>query len=73
MCSENVNCTSLHKIPNYNSTHQIRGNGKTGGGVAMFIYNISIYNMKPDSSINNNNVEALCIEIVNKNGKKYSY
>ena len=35
----------------------------------MFIHNISIYNIKPDLSINDNNIEALCIEIVNKDGK----
>ena len=68
-CSENVSCNSLYKIPNYNSIHQIRGNGKAGGGVAMFIHNTLIYNMKPDLSINNDNIEALCIEIVNNNGK----
>ena len=26
--------------------------------------------MKPDFSINNDNIEAVCIEIVNNNGKK---
>ena len=68
-CSENVSCNSLYKIPNCNSNHQIRGNGKAGGGVATFIHNTLIYNMKPDLSINNDNIEALCIEIVNNNGK----
>ena len=29
-CSENVSCNSLYKIPNYNSIHHIRGNGKAG-------------------------------------------
>ena len=67
--SENVRCNSLYKIPNYNSINQIRGNGKAGGGVAMFIHNTLIYNMKPDLSINNVNIEALCIEIVTNNGK----
>ena len=57
-CSENVSCNSLHKIPNYNSIHQIRGNGKAGGGVAMFIRNTLIYNMKPDLSINNGNINT---------------
>ena len=68
-CSENVSCNSLYKIPNYNSIHQTRGNGKAGGEVAMFIHNTLIYNMKPDLSINNDNIESLCIEIVNNNGK----
>ena len=35
----------------------------------MFIHNTLIYNTKPDLSINSDNVEALCIEIVNQNGK----
>ena len=68
-CSKNVRCNILYKIRNYNSIHQIRGNGKAGGGMAMFIHNTLIYNMKPDLSINNDNIEALCIEIVNNNGK----
>ena len=67
--SENVSCKSLCKIPNCNSIHQTRGNGKAGGGVAMFIHNTLIYNMKLDLSINNDNIEAVCIETVNNNGK----
>ena len=35
----------------------------------MFLHNTLIYNVKSDLSINNGNIEALCIEIVNKNGK----
>ena len=38
-----TNSNSLYKIPNYNSIHQTRGNGKTGGGVAMFIHNTLVY------------------------------
>ena len=30
----------------------------------MFIYNTLIYNIKPDLSINNDNIEALSIETV---------
>ena len=35
----------------------------------MFIHNTLIYNIRPDLSINNDNIEPLCIEIVNKKGK----
>ena len=35
----------------------------------MSISNSLIYNIKPDLSINNDNVEAVCIEFVNENGK----
>ena len=35
----------------------------------MFIHNTFVYNIKLDLSINNDNIDALCIEIVNKNGK----
>ena len=35
----------------------------------MFIHNTLIYNLKPDLSINKDNIEALCIEIVSNNGK----
>ena len=68
-CSENVSCNSLYKIPNYNSIHQTRGNGKTSGGVVMVTHNTLIYNAKTDLSINNDNIDALCIEIVYKNSK----
>ena len=68
-CSVNVSYDSLYKPPNYNSIHQTRGNGKSGGVVAIFMHNTLVYNIKLDSSINNDNIEALCIEIVNKNGK----
>ena len=68
-CSEYVSCNSLHKVSNYNSINQTRDNGKTGGGVAIFIHNTLIYNIKQDLSINNDNIEALCKEINNKNDK----
>ena len=35
----------------------------------MFIHNSLTYNIRPDLSISNDNIEALCIEIVNKKGK----
>ena len=61
--SENISCNKLYGIPNCNSIY------KTGGGVVIFIHNTLIYNTKPDFSINNDNIKALCIEIVNRNGK----
>ena len=61
---------SLFELPNYNSsTHQASTDGK-GGGVYIYIY-IYIYIhksldfiVKPDLSINNNDIESLTIEIV---------
>lgn len=59
---------SLYKIPKYSSICQTRGNGERGGGVEI-IHDSLTYNTRPDLCINNDNIEAICIKIVNKKGK----
>ena len=54
---------SLYELLNYNSTHQARGDCK-GGGVAIYIHKSLYFTVKPDLSINNNDIESLTIEIL---------
>ena len=35
----------------------------------MFLHNSLLYKLRPDLSVNNENIEALCIEIINKKSK----
>ena len=58
---------SLLELPNYNSTHQPKGDRK-GGGVSIYIHKTLDFTVKPDLSSNNNNLESLRIEILS--GKK---
>ena len=54
---------SLFELPIYNSTHQTRGDRKAGG-VSIYIHKSLDFTVKSDPSINNNNIGALNIEIV---------
>ena len=54
---------SLYEPPNYNSTQQARGDCK-GGGVSIYIHKSLDFTVKPDLSINNNDLESLTIEIL---------
>ena len=54
---------SLYELPNYNSTHQARGDWK-GGGVSIYIHKPLDFTVKPDLSINNNDIESLTIKIL---------
>ena len=67
-CSKNLSNGSLYKISNCKSIHQTRDNGKTDGGVAMFVHNV-VYSLSRFLSVNIGNIEALCIEFVNKKDK----
>ena len=53
---------SLYELPNY-STHQARGDRK-GGGVSIYIHKSLNFTVKPDLSINNNDIKSLTIEIL---------
>ena len=64
-CSDNHN---LFKLPQYNSIHQVKRTGK-GGGIAVFLHESLTFNVRHDLSANNANIEALCIEIINKKSK----
>ena len=53
----------LTEQPNYNSTHQGRGDRKDGG-VSIDIHKSLDFTVKPDLSINNNDIKSLAIEIL---------
>ena len=53
----------LIELPNYNSTHQGRGDHKDGG-VSIDIHKSLDFTVKPDLSINNNDIKSLAIEIL---------
>ena len=59
---------SLFELPNYNSTHQAMGDRK-GGGVSIYINKSLDFTVKPDLSINNNDIESLTIEILSDKNK----
>ena len=57
---------SLYEIPNYNSTHQARSD-REGSGVSIYIHKSLDFTVKPDLSINNNDIESLTIDIFSNN------
>ena len=66
-CSSEHNDSNLYKLTNYNSIHQTRSSGKTGGGLAIFVH--TSYSVGKDLSTNNADIEALCTEIINTKSK----
>ena len=56
---------NLFELPWYKSIHQVRRASK-GGGIAVFLYESLTFNIRHDLSVNNADIEALCIEIINK-------
>ena len=61
---------SLYELPNYNSTRQARSDRK-GGGVSIYIHKSLDFTVKPDLSINNNDIESLTTEILSNKKKKH--
>ena len=68
-CSSEHNNSDLYKLTDYNSIHQTRSSGKTGGGLAIFVHNSLTYSVRKDLSTNNEDIESLCIEIINAKSK----
>ena len=60
---------SLLQLPNYTLIHQIRNNGQRGGGVVLYVHDSLNFEILKKQSINSNNLESACIEIVRKNAK----
>ena len=56
---------NLFELPQYESIHQVRRTSK-GGGIAVFLHDSLIFNIRHDLSVNNINIKALCIEIIIK-------
>ena len=67
-CSDNSMNHNLFKLPQYNSIHQVRRTGK-GEGIAIFLHESLTFNVRHDLSVNNADIEALCVEIINKKSK----
>ena len=51
----------LFELPNYNSTHQAKGDRKVGG-VSIYIHKLLDFTVKSDLSISNNGIESLTVE-----------
>ena len=60
---------SLLQLPNYTPIHQIRNNGQGGGGVVLYVHNSLNFKILKKQSINSNDLECACIEIIRKNAK----
>ena len=56
---------NLFELPHYKSIHQVRRAGK-GGVIAVFNDESLTFNIRHDLSVNNADIEALCVEIFNK-------
>ena len=67
-CSDNSMNHNLFELPQYKSIHQVRRAGK-GGGIAVFLHESLTFNIRHDLSINNADIEALCVEIIFKKSK----
>ena len=73
-CSVDPHTNSRCQLSNYISIHQVRQNGKTGGGIRTCIHKELIYNIRLDLSVNNEDTETLCLEIIiNRKSKKKFY
>ena len=68
-CSSEHNNSDLYNLTNYNSIHQTRSSGKIGGSLAIFVYHSLTYRVRKNLSTNNEDIEALCIEIINPKSK----
>ena len=69
-CSDNSNSVNrnLFKLQQYKSIHQVRRTGK-GGVIVVFLHESLPFNIRHDLSVSNTNIEALCVEIINKKSK----
>ena len=59
---------NLFELPRYKSIHQVRRAGK-GGGTAVFLHESLTSNIRYDLSVNNADIETLCVEIIYKKSK----
>ena len=68
-CHDDPRNDSIFNLQGYTSVHQVRKHGHTGGGISLFLHNSLMYKMRNDISVNNDDIESLCVEIINKNTK----
>ena len=67
-CSDNTMNYNLFELPQYKSILQVRRTSK-GGGIAVILHEPLTFTIRHDLSVNNADIEALCIEIINKKSK----
>ena len=67
-CSDNSMNHNLFEFPQYKSINQVRRTGK-GGVIEVFLHESLTFNIRHDLSVNNADIEALYIEIINKKSK----
>ena len=48
--------------------HQIRKHGRADG-ICMFIHDSLVFKLRPDISVNDETIEALCVKIINKKSR----
>ena len=66
-CSDDPHTNNRYQLPNYVSIHQGQKNGgKTGDGITIFIHKELIYHGR---RVNDEDTEALCLEIINQKSK----
>ena len=65
-CSDDLHTNNRYQLPNYVSIHQVRENDKTGVGITIFIHKELIYNIMYDLGVNDEDTEALYLEIINQ-------
>ena len=66
---EHLENNSNYHLNNYTAIHQERKSNKKGGGVCCFVHNSIIYKKIIDIRINDEDTEALSIEIINTKTK----
>ena len=64
-CSDNTMNHNLFELLQYKSIHQVRRTVK-GGGIAVLLHVSLTFNIRHDLSVNNADIEVLCVEIINK-------
>ena len=68
-CSDDPHTNNRYQLPNYLSIHQGRKNDETGGGITIFFHKQLLCNIRHDLSVNDEDTEALCLEIRNQKSK----
>ena len=69
-CNDNKTAqNSSLQLPNYTPIDQIRNNGQRGGGVVIYFHNSLDFKIPKKQSMNSNDTEYPCIQIIRKNAK----
>ena len=59
---------NLFNLLQYKNIHQDRKTGK-GGGISAFLHESVAFNIRNDLSVNNTDIEALCVKIMKKKSR----